>query len=56
MGAREIYEAYWFFFCVFLTSNIVSHKIEKNYEYSMCFKILWCYVGIWAIQGGNVIN
>ena len=25
MGAREIYEASWFFFCVILASDIVSH-------------------------------
>ena len=48
MGAQKIFEATWFSFCVILASNIVSHKIEKNYQYSMCFKnfvVFWGYMG-----------
>ena len=43
-----MYEEIFFFLCVILTSNIVSYKILKNYQYSMCFYnfvVFWGYTG-----------
>ena len=48
MAPRQMYEEIFFFLCVILASDIVSYKILKNYQYSMCFYnfvVFWGYMG-----------
>ena len=53
MGAREIYEGSWYFLCVILVSDIVSHKIYKKNEYSKCF---YNFMGFWGYTGDPVVK
>ena len=56
MGARKIYETTFSFFCVFLASDIVSHKIYKKNEYSMFLKF-YEVLGVYGrSKGQNVIK
>ena len=57
MGAREIYEASWFFFCVILASDIVPHKIFKKLSIFYVFLKFYGVLGVYGqSKGENVIN
>ena len=50
MAPHQMYEEISFFLCVILANDIVSYKILKYYQYSMCF---YNFGGIQVIQGGK---
>ena len=50
MGTREIYEGYWYFLCVILSSDIVSYKILS------VFIILWGSEGVRGVQWSKCVQ
>ena len=53
MAPRQMYEEIFFFLYVIPTSNIVSYKILKNFQYSMCFYNFVMFWGYTGDQGGK---
>ena len=56
MGAREIYEGFWYFLCVILSSDIVPIKYKKRMDILSVFIILWGSGGVRGVQWSNVFK